>query len=348
MKKIRIGAVNWDASLPSEYYFGFYQTSSLSQAKYRTWTPFYADIIDKERVGYHIRTVEEYEKEMQYAIDAGVDYFAFVWYPTEGSKEHKQGSARDCSHKVFELNYARGLYQKSTLKEKLGACAILGAHPFTDNDIIELVRAFAEPYYEKIDGMPLLYLYGGYREEIVEKIFRACEERGIPTPFIVPMVTNAEGVEKMPRAAALSAYTSGADGINTYDELIDISIEKNAARISGNIGFIPTFNVGWDPSPRIDRPVPWMSTADGKSAYPALGYAKMATGEELCRGAVKFAKFLLEKAKNNMVGHVLTFAWNEFEEGGFFCPTYTEKGEIDATRVEFFAKISRLFKETLA
>ena len=348
MKKIRVGAVNWDASLPSEYYFGFYQTNSLSQAKYRTWVPFYADIIDNERISYHIRTVEEYEREMQYAIDAGVDYFAFVWYPTEGSKQHKKTYFKDCSHKVWELNYARGLYEKSKLKDKLGACAILGAHPFTDNDIGELVDAFFEPYYEKIDGKPLLYIYGGYREETVEKILEVCVVKGAPTPYIVPMVFSADGAEKMARASALSAYTAGAEGVSTYAELIDVAIAKNAARITEKLGFIPTFTVGWDPSPRIDRPTPWTSTEDGKSAYPAVSYAKRATGEELYRGAEKFVDFLLKNAKDKMVGHILTFAWNEFEEGGYFCPTYTEKGNIDATRVEFFAKISRLFKEKLS
>ena len=73
MQKIRLGAVNWDASIDSSTYFGFYQTNSLSWEKYREWTPFYADIIDKEKISYHNRSVEEYEKEMLYAIDAGLD-----------------------------------------------------------------------------------------------------------------------------------------------------------------------------------------------------------------------------------------------------------------------------------
>ena len=56
MKKIRLGAVNWDASIPSESsYFGYYQTNSLSPEKYRTWTPFYADITADGNVSYHDR-----------------------------------------------------------------------------------------------------------------------------------------------------------------------------------------------------------------------------------------------------------------------------------------------------
>ena len=71
---------------------------------------------------------------MQYAKDAGVDYFAFVWYPTEGSKNHKQASFSDCSHKVFELNYARGLYQKASLRKGLVRVQFL-ARGFTKKEI---------------------------------------------------------------------------------------------------------------------------------------------------------------------------------------------------------------------
>ena len=80
MKKIRIGVINWDASLTGDTYFGYYQTRSLSQKKYRTWVPFYADLIDEERISYHWRSAGEYGRELRYAIDAGIDYFAYVWY----------------------------------------------------------------------------------------------------------------------------------------------------------------------------------------------------------------------------------------------------------------------------
>ena len=46
MKNIRTGVINWDASLPPETYFGYYQTRTLSPAKYRYATPFYADIVN--------------------------------------------------------------------------------------------------------------------------------------------------------------------------------------------------------------------------------------------------------------------------------------------------------------
>ena len=347
MKKIRLGAVNWDASLTEDTYFGFYQINSLSQAKYRTWVPFYADIIDRERVSYHTRTPKEYEAEMRYAIEAGLDYFAFVWYPTEGSLSHAQTSFRDCSHKVHELNYARRLYEESALTDELGMCAILAAHPFSDGDLSELAEAFTKPYYEKIDGRPLLYVYGGYRHEMIDRINRICEKRGEPTPFVAAMVWSSEGSGAYPLAHALSAYAVGGESITSYAELIDEAIKKSADRITEGLKLIPTFTVGWDPSPRIERPTPWTSKSEGVSAYAAVSYAKKASGKELYEGAKRFADFIATDVKESFMGHVLTFAWNEFEEGGYFCPTYTENGGIDATRVEIFAKIAKLWREEL-
>ena len=347
MKKMRIGVVNWDASLPPNTYFGFYQINSLSQEKYREWTPFYADLLEDGRMTYHERSPEEYEREMQYAIDAGIDYFAFVFYPDEGSRMHEKTSFIDCSHKVYELNYARRLYERSNLKEKLGMCAILGAHPFSERDLAELVATFAKPYYEKINDRPLLYVYGGYREEIITKIHSLCREKGQPVPFTVPMVASADGAEKMALASALSAYAVGVSGITSHAELVDGAIEATKKRMSGNLAIIPTFTVGWNPTPRIERPTPWTTLPDESSIYVNESYAPRATDGELILGARKFASFLSSAVKEHMVGHILTFAWNEFEEGGYICPTYTESGAVSTSRIKAFFEISNIFKNEI-
>jgi len=347
MKKIRIGAVNWDASLPPDTYFGFYQINSLSQSKYRGWTPYYAELLDGESITYRRRTPEEYECEMQYALDAGIDYFAYVWYPTEGSLAHEPISFRDCSHKVHELNYARGLYEKSRLKERLNMCAILAAHPFTDNDLARLVEAFSKPYYEKIEARPLLYVYNGYREDVIKKIHQMCRERKIPTPYTVPMVPKFEG-QCFALADALSSYgVVNRVNIASHEELIGLAIEQSRGRMAPMLKLIPTFTTGWNPAPRVERPTPWMSKAEGVSSYREATCAPRASCEELLEGAVRFADFIRTEVREHFVGHILTFAWNEFEEGGYICPTYDKDGKIDRTRVDVFFKISAMFRKTL-
>ena len=76
----RVGVINWDCSPPSDTWFGGYQTRSLSPARYRYLTPYYADVKGPDEISYHRRTPAEYDRELQYAVDAGIDYFAYCWY----------------------------------------------------------------------------------------------------------------------------------------------------------------------------------------------------------------------------------------------------------------------------
>lgn len=208
MRDVRIGAVNWDCSLPPDTYFGYYQTRSLSPKKYRSVTPFYADILGENEITYHYRTQDEFDRELSYALDAGIDYFAYVWYGEEGSKNSVQKSPNSCSHRVYELTYARKMHMNSALSDRLHICAIAGAHPFTENDICELVQAMQKPFYEKIDGRPLLYVFNGRRMDFIEAVRAMCQKQNVVAPFVVPLYSgltdpNADhsGVD------ALSAYT---------------------------------------------------------------------------------------------------------------------------------------------
>ena len=344
MSRIRIGVVNWDASLTGDTYFGHYQIRSLSQAKYRTWVPFYADIKDAGNIDYHERTPEEYEAEMRYAIDAGIDYFAYVWYPDEGSRRHEPTSPNDCSHKVYELNYARRLYERTALKDRLNMCAILAAHPFADSDVYGVADALGKPYYEKIGGRPLVYVYGGYREDLIKRVLSACRERGVPDPYFVPMLSGAPK-GPMPLADAVSAYAvSASSDVSGYPEMVRIAAENDVIRMRAGKDIIPLFTAGWNPSPRNDRPTPWMSDAQGKSRYPDVRYAPPPDAAEITAGAETFARHIDRDVGDKFAGHVLTFAWNEFEEGGFICPTYTKEGDICDSRLRGFAQAARIFR----
>ena len=63
MKNIRIGAINWDAGLPKDTYFGGFALRNLGNDKYKERLPFYAK---KHGDDYEIplRTQEEYDKEL--------------------------------------------------------------------------------------------------------------------------------------------------------------------------------------------------------------------------------------------------------------------------------------------
>ena len=342
MKKLRVGVISWDCSLPPETYFGFYQTRSMSPSKFRSATPYYAEILSSDKITYHSRTQAEFDRELQYAIDAGIDYLAHVWYPEEQPKVHIPTSPNDCSHKVNELNWARRMHASSALKEKLHFCAIAGAHPFADADMEELVMGMQDPCYEKIDGRPLLYTFGGCRLDFVERVRALCKSKGFTEPFFVGMFNEgvSEPANEHKQVDALSAYACCGVGMTKYAQLAEQMIRENESRRAAANQIIPLYTVGWDPSPRNENPVPWVQ-------YPDADYIELATGEELMEGAKLLTEWIENSARDTFAGHILTFAWNEFEEGGFICPTVGEDGKVNSTRLEDFRKVTEYWKKTL-
>ena len=338
---VRIGVVNWDCSLPSDTYFGYHQTRSLSPAKYRPVTPYYADILGENKIDYHTRTQVEYDRELSYAIDAGIDYFAYVWYPHEGSKSHVTQSENDCSAHVFELNYARKMHQSSALRDKIGLCAIAGAHPFADSDIRELALAMQEPYYEKNDGRPLVYTFGGARQDFVLRLRKICAEVGTPDPYAVGMFASRipENTD-LSACDAVSAYACCLSGITDFADLAAKCISNNEGRRLAGKPVVPQFTTGWDPSPRLDSPSPWC-----KYAYES--YHGFASEKELLDEANALTDWIKASCAEQYIGHILSFAWNEFEEGGIICPTVGADGSPDTAHLTAFGKCADHFRKLL-
>lgn len=339
---VRVGVINWDCSLPAETYFGYYQTRTLSPKRFRKYTPYYADIINENKIAYHTRTAPELERELSYAIRAGIDYFAYVFYPEVGSREHISLTYSDCSHRVYELNYARRMHEASALRDQIGIAAIVAAHPFADADIRELVELFKAPCYEKIGDRPLVYIFRGTRVDVIERIRQACVGEGVTAPFFVAMVGEEliKAEDNYESVDALSAYACLKSGITEYRELCDEMISKNRERLNKCRYVIPHYTVGWDPSPRIDVPSPWVG-------YEDADYASIANADELSLGARRLAEWIKGEARDSFIGHIMTFAWNEFEEGAWICPTYNDDLSINEERIGTFARIVRYWKENL-
>lgn len=337
-EKVRVGVVNWDCSLPSGTFFGFHQTRTLSPRKYRTWTPFYADILGDDKIDYHERDVAEYDRELQYAIDAGIDYFAFVFYPREEALRASGCADGAWEGYVYELNSARLLYESSKLKNKIGMALIIGASDHHESDYEEIARLMQEPYYEKIDGRPIIYLFSAKRE-YVDGVRRAVEKAGGAKPLFFTM--NSEGLNS-DYVDGVSSYACGKSGIDNYGDLVEAAIGNNEGKADSGMLTVPIFPMGWNPSPRIDIPSPWVN-------YKNTNYAPPASVSELLRGGERFAEWYSEKkAKSeNFTNHILVFAWNEFEEGGWICPTYNEDLTLNDERIGAFAEIACLWKERL-
>lgn len=340
-KNLVVGVINWDCSLPEDTFFGYYSSKALSPKKYRSITPYYADILGDDKIRYHKRTMEEYEREMQYAIDAGIDYFAYCWYGESPKKQEIEWQ-----NNLWELSYARRMHSKSSLNKQLKMCAILGVgakeKELTESELLDLIMEMKEDYYQKIDGRPLLYIYDGHKYKLVEKVKETCRENGVAEPYFAYMyyeVTKDE-MEEMGAVNTVSAY-SFPKSAGTYDEFMTHLINDMDEKVRLGLKIIPRFSFGWNPAPRMDNPIPWYAYADED-------YLSGTTNEDIRKGAERFGDWIQKNSDAASLGHILMFAWNEFEEGAHICPTYDSDGKnIDTTRLETVKKIISDWKSRL-
>ena len=330
----RVGVVNWDCSVPSTTYFGKATCNTLGPAKWRDRTPYYAEVLGPDRIEHHDRTLAEYETEMQYAIDAGIDYFAYCWYdlnPPPGDKSK-------CAGKLQEITRARRLHVKSALRNRLSLCAILvTSHPYSDECLKDLAAEMRNPWYEKANGRPLVYMFSS-TSKVTPRLREICRAAGAGDPYVVAMITEppANCTNSFVHADALCCYACTEEGPEP-EAYADMAVQWNAIRATAGLPVVPQFATGWDPRPRMERPVPW-------AWYPDKPWAGKLSAEVWLDQAVKLRTWIARNPKACPTGHVMAFAWNEFEEGGWICPNVGKDGRPDTTRVRTFRQVVETLK----
>lgn len=341
MTDLKIGVINWDGCLESDKtYFGGYCAKTLSGKKYANRVPFYADVTCDHKVSFHKRTKEEFDRELTYAIEANIDYFAYVWY-TKRTNFSDENVSETAKH-VHELTYIRDLHIESSLNTKIKMCAILSAHPITDEELYDLALTMQKPFYQYMDKSPLVYVYSGYNKELIERLNSACEKAGTPRPYSVIFTNNnpASDGETYENADGVSAYCIPTEFSDcpTTDDFCKETVRLNELMLSYKLPLVPMFSTGWNPSPRIDVPVPWYG-------YANKLYSPASEPEHIEKSAYELANWI--KDKNITPKHILTFAWNEFEEGGFICPTLNDDKSINKSGLEAFKNAITIFKKIL-
>lgn len=266
------------------------------------------------------------DQEIQYAVSAGIDYWAFVYYPQE------------------PLSRARNLYLSSAHRNDVNWCALLDGN-FTgafDANLAILAPHFAEPNYQKVlGGRPLLYFLTGADAAKVAKVRTKAAELGVPNPYIVVMAWTAESAATLKAtvgADAVSRYATGGGNGATYDSVAATETElwTDYASAAGEV--VPTVSTGWDNRPRYDYPVSWIGD------YTSLqnNWEQQATPGEIAThlaGAIRWGNTHPTVTPANTV---LIYAWNEFDEGGWICPTLHElRDSARPLRLDAIAGVSR-------
>jgi len=332
--KMLIGTIRWDAWLPSYTQVGGAVARTLNPIKYRCRAPYFTILDAEGKVDYPEYTMDIWESEADYAIDAGIDYWAYCWYLDSDP-----------------MSLARKYHTQSPKNKQIKMCAVLGVHLFTETELRQLLDVMKEDYYLKIDGMPLIYVYGGTSQmdkDAVENLRKRAAAEGIPQLLMASMIS---GINIDPAIAFNAGYDiqsfyscpiGGEEGPYTFAELAKIAedrVENVGAKLYNGspIQIIPSFTTGRDPRPRVDNPVFWCP-----NAYKPNNYAETATDKEIADHAIAIFNWTYEHPEQTAANCVVSYGWNEHDEGGWLCPT----AKVDETGDFILDENGKLIPET--
>lgn len=316
-----VGAIRWDGwvgdlntdgvGAPT---VGLQVERSLGPNKYHFRLPFFGVEMGTDTVQARELTQTIMDQDIAYAKYGGINYWAFVYYPDNSG-----------------LDTARKLYDGSVKKNDVKYCYILGAA--AQPSFTWLVSKFSEVNYQKVlNNRPLLYIFGGaggYTAQQINTIRNLTTSAGLGTPYIVLMGTNSTSVSNALEsigADAISAYVTFGGGGSPYSGLVFSEVNNWDSHKATGKKVVPWVTSGWDPRPRYDNPVSWTTVGPND-------WIQTATAVEVANHLSDGLNWVGSYPSSAEANTVLMYAWNEFDEGGWICPTLLDGTErLDAIR----------------
>jgi len=317
-----VGAIRWDGNTgetptftqTNGNYVGQQVERALGPNQYHFRLPFFGVETGTNTAQAREITQAVLDRDIAYAKSASIDYWAFVFYP--------DGSGMDL---------ARNLYSSSTHKSDVNYCFVASSQ-MPVSYFPALVGKFTQSNYQKVLGnRPLLYIFGwvSYTASDIASLRSQTVAAGLGTPYIVVMdfsASNAAATVATLGADAISSYTSGGGNGVPYSTLAGSDNTNWNNYKNTGLKVVPWVTTGWDPRPRVDNPVTW-------ATYAANNWVQTAAPAQL---AVHLQEGLNWVDSNPTVADantVIMYAWNEFDEGGWLCPTlFTGTDRLDALK----------------
>lgn len=327
-----VGAIRWDAWHGKKDGVNDIVEKTLAPKEFHDRLPFFAKILSDDSVRIDGSSQEIMDKEIAYAKYGGVDYWAFVTYQEKDM-----------------LSLGLKSYLKSKHRSDINFCAITEQDRFNIQDtayINYVIRLIKEPGYQTVlDNRPLWY-FGFINPDNVNKTWGSFHnlklrldsvrnviiKAGLKNPYIVIMDFDALKGKKWCDSLGCDAISSYValkhTKLGTYKQLAqEVSEFWDECKATGE-QVVPIWVSGWNPKPRIIHQTPWY-------VYPKEEYYSNATPEELRQ----HFKAGLEWLKNNKQAAkaqcAIIYAWNEFDEGGWLCPTINN----NSSRLEALKKV---------
>lgn len=316
-----VGAIRWDA------WTGGGVTEqvecTLSPKKYQDRLPWFAKVVDDQTATIDGSPQAVMDQEIEYAAQAGLDYWAFLVY----AQDHSMSAAL-CQ------------YLRSRKRAQVHFCLILHSTlklpderwPAERDRIIALLRA---PGYQTVLGnRPLLYAFTGQDFPFARfrELLAATREAGL-NPYCVYMgwrPAKDYARVKPDGFDAVSAYAKSGDQPRFIDLAKSVEEEYWASAAKAKVPYVPLVTTGWEKSPRKDNPVRWEV---GQGYHKQKVFPAKATPAEIAAHLGNALTFVKQHADLCPAQAVIIYAWNEYDEGGWIAPTRSPDGTPDTSRL---------------
>ncbi len=320
-----VGAIRWDAWTGGSITEQVERT--LGPAKYHDRLPWYARVVGENNVRIDGGPQGIMEQEINFAADAGLDYWAFLLYPESSSMSESMNDYLASRHRkkinfCVILHNSFGVPEEQWPKERDRAVALL-----------------QEPGYQTVlGGRPLVYAFalgeqGPFPTQRFAEFRQAAQAVG-KKPYCVFMGWNPAADFRNESAKgfdAVSAYAYGSADPSFAD--LCQAVERQYWREAATAGVpcIPLVTTGWDKQPRKDHPVSWEK---GHAYHQQETFPSVATPQEIAAHLERALDFVKRNRAVCAANAVIIYAWNEHDEGGWLAPTWTPTGTPNTERLD--------------
>ncbi len=317
-EKVLVGVIRWDGYVGKKgtWQIGPILERTMGPERFHYRAPFFSVVTAKDSISMDGTTQEIMDQEIAYARDAGIDYWAYCYYPD------------GCG-----LELARKNHQTSKNANDIKWCAILGGSFEFEIDSVKdysksLVADFSRDNYQKVSGdRPLIYLLHGtnFTRAGLDTLRELSAGIGLKAPYVVVMDWNADSAsavcEKL-GADALSCYaTVGKDNL-PFAEVIPPQSIVHWETYASKKDVVPWICTGWNSRPRMESKNPWMKY------YSDSTNCQDATPEDIKQFLISGIEWVQSNRSKVGANTVLVYAWNEHDEGyGAICPTLGKDGK---------------------
>ncbi len=332
-ERTTVGAIRWDGWVGKKgtWHIGPIVERTLGPARFHYRAPFFSVVTARDSINIDGTTQEIVDKEIAYATDAGLDYWAYCWYPDS------------CG-----LELARKLHQTSIHANDVKWCVILQSF---ENNVYNnygktLVEDFARENYQKVaGGRPLVYLFSSDLTRTGLAQLRSMTlAKNLKVPYVVVMDWSAKSAADYCDAIgadAISSYAAVGQNNRPFTAIIPPQSQANWEAYGLKKAVVPWICTGWNPRPRMESQNPWSGYYSEASICQDASPAEI---KDFLISGIKWTTFNRNKAVANSI---IIYAWNEHDEGyGAICPTLGADGtpnreRLDAVKEALQTRINR-------